>query len=201
MEIPENELIRRLKRFEKKSETTIRGIGDDGAVVEMPHGRYVFVQDTVVEHVHFEFAFMDARSVGKKRSTSMYPTSSPWAPFPLYFLVTIGIPGSMSYGDIRKLYAGMMQVAREFDVSLLGGDTSATKSDFFIDVSVVGRLITDRYLGRDGAAEGDLIGVTGYLGKAPMGCTFSRRDLNEKKQVHREICQSETTLPCMERID
>ena len=100
---------------------------------------------------------------------------------PLYFLVTIGIPGSMTYGDIKKLYAGMMQVAREFNVSLLGGDTSATKSDFFIDVSVVGRLVTDKYLGRDGAAEGDLIGVTGYLGESAYGLHLLKSGLTRKK--------------------
>jgi thiamine-monophosphate kinase len=181
MEIPENELIRRLKRFEKKSEKTIRGIGDDGAVVEMPRGRYVFVQDTVVEHVHFEFAFMDARAVGKKALYVNVSDIFSMGALPLYFLVTIGIPASMSYRNIKDLYAGMMQVAREFGVSLLGGDTSATTSDFFIDVSVVGELITDQYLGRDGAAEGDLIGVTGYLGESAYGLHLLKNGLMRKK--------------------
>jgi len=181
MEIPENELIRRLKRFEKKSRETVRGIGDDGAVVEMPHGQYVFVQDTVVEHVHFEFAFMDARAVGKKALYVNVSDIFSMGALPLYFMVTIGIPAGMSYGDIKKLYSGMMQVANEFNVSMLGGDTSATKSDFFIDVSVVGRVVTDHYLGRDGASVGDLIGVTGYLGESAYGLHLLKNGLTRKK--------------------
>ncbi|MDR2017428.1 MAG: thiamine-phosphate kinase [Syntrophobacterales bacterium] len=181
MEIPENELIRRLKRFEKKSQKIIRGIGDDGAVVGMSRGEYVFVQDTVVEHVHFEFAFMDARAVGKKALYVNISDIFSMGAIPLYFLVTIGIPGSMSYDDIRQLYAGMMQVAREFNVSLIGGDTSATKSDFFIDISAVGKLVTDHYLGRDGTKEGDLIGVTGFLGESAYGLYLLKKGIRRKK--------------------
>jgi thiamine-monophosphate kinase len=169
MEIPENELIRRIKRFEKASKETIRGIGDDGAVVEMPHGSYVFVQDTVVEHIHFEFAFMGPRAVGKKALYVNVSDILSMGALPLYFLVTIGIPQGMSFADVRSLYAGMSHVAKEFHISLLGGDTSSTRSDFFIDVSMIGRLAADHYLGRDGAGEGDLIGVTGYLGESAYG--------------------------------
>ena len=150
MEIPENELIRRLKRFERKDKSIIRGIGDDGAVVGMPSGSYVFVQDTVVEHVHFEFSFMDARFVGKKALYVNVSDVLSMGALPLYYLVTIGIPAHMSYRDILRLYRGMMEVSREFDVDLLGGDTSATRSDFFIDVSMVGKLVKDDYFGRDG---------------------------------------------------
>ena len=169
MEMPENELIKRIKKFGKRSGKIIRGIGDDGAVVEMSQGSYVFVQDAIVEHIHFEFEFMDAYDIGKKAVYVNVSDVLSMGAEPLYFLVTIGIPDRISYKDIDRLYRGMMQAAKEFSVVLIGGDTSATKSDFFIDVSMVGKLITKSYLGRDNAKTGDLIGVTGYLGESAYG--------------------------------
>jgi thiamine-monophosphate kinase len=169
MEITENELIKELKRFEKKNDSIIRGIGDDGAVVNMAQGPHVFVQDTVVEHIHFDFSLMNPRAVGKKAIYVNVSDILSMGALPLYFLVTIGIPDHMSRKDVHSLYGGIMQAAREFDVRLLGGDTSASKHDFFIDVSMVGRLTGARYLGRDTAREGDLIGVTGWLGESAYG--------------------------------
>ncbi len=181
MEITENNLIKRLKRFEQKDGSVIRGIGDDGAVVEMANGRYVFVQDALVEHIHFEFSFMDAVSVGKK---SIYVNVSDILSMgaePLYFLVTIGIPGSMSYKKIIDLYKGMRRAAREFNVVLLGGDTVETKSDFFIDVSMAGILKNDMYLGRNTANAGDLIGVTGWLGESAHGLHMLKNGRNTER--------------------
>ena len=175
MEIPENELIRRLRGFEEKNENVVRGMGDDGAVVDMATGSYVFVQDALVEHVHFEFEFVGPRAVGKKALYVNVSDILSMGALPLYFLVTIGIPKGISYGHVRELYRGLMEAAKEFRVSLLGGDTSATKSDFFIDVSMVGRLIVDNYLGRNGAGEGDLLGVTGMLGESAYGLTLLKK--------------------------
>jgi thiamine-monophosphate kinase len=169
MEIKENELIRRLKRFGKRSREVLRGIGDDGAVVEMEKGSYVFVQDGLAEHVHFDFAFMDSYYVGKKAIYVNVSDILSMGAEPLYFLVTIGIPEHITYKQINRLYAGIGAAAKEFNTILLGGDTIETKSDFFIDVSMVGKLITKKYLGRDNAKEDDLIGVTGCLGESAYG--------------------------------
>ena len=181
MEIRENDLIKRLKRFEQKSGRVIRGIGDDGAVVNMPGGRYVFVQDALVEHIHFEFSFMDTFSIGKK---SIYVNVSDILSMgadPLYFLVTIGIPWNISYKKILDLYKGMRRAALEFNITLLGGDTVETKGDFFIDVSMVGILKKDTYLGRNTAKTGDFIGVTEWLGESAEGLYRLQNNMIPKK--------------------
>jgi thiamine monophosphate kinase len=59
MEISENRLIQKIKKFAKIPKPVIRGIGDDGAVVDMSHNQYVLVQDAMVEHVHFDFSFLN----------------------------------------------------------------------------------------------------------------------------------------------
>ncbi|HNT68869.1 MAG TPA: thiamine-phosphate kinase [Syntrophorhabdaceae bacterium] len=169
MELSENELIKRLRRFGRGSAAIVRGIGDDGAVVDLQRGQHVLVQDALVEHVHFEFAFASPYDVGKKAVYVNVSDILSMGAEPLYFLVTIGVPEKLSYRDVRMLYKGMDRAAREFRLFLLGGDTVATKGDFFIDVSMVGRVLAGRYFGRNKAKRGDLIGVTGHLGESAYG--------------------------------
>jgi thiamine-monophosphate kinase len=216
MEIRENELIRRLKRFGRLSRKVLRGIGDDGAVVEMTRGSYVFVQDGLAEHVHFDFTFMDSYYVGKKAIYVNVSDILSMGAKPLYFLVTIGIPEHITYLQINRLYKGMGMAAKEFDTILLGGDTIETKSDFFIDVSMIGKLVTDRYLGRDNAKEGDLIGVTGQLGESAYGLgllqkgkktsgsnRFINRHINPKPpyDLWKELIKSDITNAMMDISD
>lgn len=169
MEITENELIRRIRHFEQKDSSVLRGIGDDGAVVNIDKGKYVFVQDALVEHIHFEFSFMDAFSVGKKAIYVNVSDILSMGARPLYYLVTAGIPNSMSFMDIKHIYNGMKHAAKEFNITLLGGDTVKTRNDFFIDVSMTGELVGDSYFGRNKADEGDYIAVTGFLGESGYG--------------------------------
>jgi thiamine-monophosphate kinase len=216
MEIRENELIRRLKRFGRSSREVLRGIGDDGAVAEMTQGSYVFVQDGLSEHIHFDFNFIDSYYVGKKAIYVNVSDILSMGAEPLYFLVTIGIPEHITYRQINSLYTGMGRAAKEFDTILLGGDTIETKNDFFIDVSMTGKLVTDRYLGRDNAKEGDLIGVTGWLGESAYGLSllqtgkkvnksnrFINRHINPKPpyDLWKELIKNDITNAMMDISD
>jgi thiamine-monophosphate kinase len=169
MDITENSLLKRLARFGGKGGSVLRGIGDDGAVVALPGASYVFVQDALVEHVHFDLALQKPFDLGKK---AVYVNASDVLAMgaePLYFLVSLGIPRSVSSLTVEALYRGMNRAAKEFGAVLLGGDTAASGSDLFIDVSMVGRLRTSGYLGRNKARKGDLIGVTVELGESAYG--------------------------------
>lgn len=180
MDISENKLISKIKRFEDTSSTVIRGIGDDGAAVELSSGPYVLVQDAMVEHVHFKFSYVDPYDVGKKAVYVNISDILSMGALPLYFLVTIGVTSAMSSRDIGRLYRGMRQAAREFGAIMIGGDTTESKHDFFIDVSMIGKIITKSYLGRDKAREGDLIAVTGSLGESAYGLHLFREGKDGK---------------------
>lgn len=180
MELKENELIKRIRKFGKKRAELQRGIGDDGAVVTMPQGSYVFVQDALVEHIHFEFQFMDIYALGKKAVYVNVSDVLSMGATPLYFLVTIGIPEKISHRDIDRLYKGMMEAAKEFNIILIGGDISEAKTDFFIDISMIGKLVIKRYLGRDKAKVGDFIGITGHLGESAYGLLLLKQGSKDK---------------------
>jgi thiamine-monophosphate kinase len=179
MEISENALIKKLKKFGKADVKVIRGIGDDGAVVSMNGGQYVLVQDAMVEHVHFEFSFLDPYYVGKKAIDVNVSDILSMGALPLYFLVTLGVPAGIASPDIERLYRGMRNASKKLNIILLGGDTVSSDT-FFIDVCMVGKLVTKKYLGRDKARQGDLIAVTGYLGEAAYGLHLLQNGIQQK---------------------
>jgi thiamine-monophosphate kinase len=179
MDISENNLIKKIKKFGKMNGAIIRGIGDDGAVVAMGDGQYVLVQDAMVEHVHFEFSFFDPYYVGKKAINVNISDVLSMGALPLYYLVTIGVPARITSPDIERLYKGLRDASKALNITLLGGDTVGSDT-FFIDVSMVGRLVTGKYLGRDKAKVGDLIAVTGYLGEAAYGLHLLQKGSREK---------------------
>ena len=194
----------------------MRGIGDDGAVIKLSQGSYVLVQDAMVEHVHFKFSFTNPYDVGKKAVYVNISDVLSMGALPLYFLVTIGITPALTSKDIGRLYHGMRQAAREFGAIMIGGDTTESKSDFFIDVSMIGKLVTKTYLGRDRAKEGDLIAVTGSLGESAYGLhlllegkptkgmsTFLKRYASPKPPypVWKEIVKHDITRAMMDISD
>jgi len=190
MELTENELIARLKKFGNRRHSVIRGIGDDGAVVRVSRGNYVFVQDGLVEKIHFDLTFMNIYQVGKKAVYVNVSDILAMGALPLYFLITLGVPDRFHYRDIAQLYKGMEKAAREFNVTLIGGDTMATHNDLFIDVSMIGRVVSHHYYGRHMAQEGDLIGVTGYLGEGAFGLSLLKehKDISPLNRFVRRYC-------------
>jgi thiamine-monophosphate kinase len=169
MEFSENDLLKRLRRFGLKSKEVLRGIGDDCAVIDLKGGPHVFTQDALVEHVHFEFSFVDPYSLGKKALYVNISDVLSMGARPLYFLVTLAIPRTVEYRTIDAFYRGLSRAAQEFHAGLIGGDLTATTGPLVIDISMIGRLEAKRYLGRNGARKGDLIGVTGLLGESAYG--------------------------------
>ena len=166
-------LIDVLKKYAPVSKAVIKGIGDDAAVLPYSKKEYlILTTDMLSEGAHFTRR-MPPEAIGHKALACSISDIAAMGAWPTFAVVSIGIPKNLSVRFIRDVYKGMQRIARDFNVSIVGGDTIKT-DQIVINVALLG-LVEKKYLTtRDGARAGDWIFVTGPLG----GSLKSGRHLN-----------------------
>ena len=140
-------------------------IGDDCAVVEFPGARNLLVlkTDCVVEEIHFQ-PTTDPELVGWKAMMRPLSDFAAVSAVPQFALITLIAPATRSTSWVQKLYRGLKRAASRFDVSIVGGETSATRGPATISVSVSGFVEKNRWVSRRGGRECDDLFVSGKLG-------------------------------------
>ncbi len=168
-ELGEFGLIDRLNRVFPPLERTLVGIGDDAAVLQTPPGGgcLLFSTDAVIEKVHFTAATPPAL-VGRKALAVNISDIAAMGGVPLWAVVNLGLPESTAVSYCDRLYRGLAELAEEWGVEIVGGDTFRSPGGVVIVApTVVGKVEKNRYILRSGARAGDLILVTGRLGENP----------------------------------
>lgn len=155
------------EKLADKNEKVIVGIGDDTAVLVPPQKHLLTTTDCLVESVHFEFSFISPEELGAKALAVNLSDIAAMGGTPLYALVSLGIREGVSEELILKMYDGMKALASSFGVAIVGGNITKSPQKFFVDVTLIGEA--DKYWTRDGAKEGDWVGVTGDLGGSACG--------------------------------
>ena len=145
-------------------------IGDDCAVVDFRGARNLLVlkTDCVVEKIHFKPS-TNAELVGWKAMMRPLSDFAAISAIPQFALITLIVPASKSALWVKKLYRGLKRAAGEFDVVIVGGETSATRGPAAISVSVTGSVERGRWVSRAGGKRGDDLFVTGKLGGSLRG--------------------------------
>ena len=145
------------------------GIGDDAAVVRPRRGREMVIStDQFLEGRHFLARRHPADSVGYKALARATSDLAAMGAAPRYFLLTLALPAGRTGAWLDEFLRGMARAAREFKMVLLGGDL-ARQSAINVSITVVGEVRPGEALTRSGARPGDVIFVSGTLGKAAMG--------------------------------
>jgi thiamine-monophosphate kinase len=170
-ELGEFALIDRLSRdLVHRPEGVVRGIGDDAAVLDFDGPRWLlFTTDMLVEGVHFSLDYASPAQVGIKAVAVNVSDIAAMGGWPAHGVVSLGLPPRLSVEEVEELYRGIRRAAKEYDLNIVGGDTVLSPERLVINVALLGFVEKGRAVYRSGARVGDLICVTGSLGKSAAG--------------------------------
>jgi len=176
-EIGEFGLIELLtKNLGSKLGSTVRGIGDDAAVLDHGKNQIVLTTDLLVEGVHFDLAYMPLKHLGYK--AIMVNLSDVFAMNAVATQVTVSIAVSNRFPveALEELYEGIELASKIYNVDVVGGDTTSSTKGLLISVTAIGAAPADQIVYRTGAKPNDLLVVTGDLGAAYMGLQVLERE-------------------------
>ncbi len=167
----EFELIDLLTRGVDRSAVDLAaGVGDDCAVISGPAGRqWLVTTDLLVEGTHFDLAFTDLVTLGRKALSVNLSDIAAMGGAPRFWLASIALPASVGADGAGLLYMGMRDAADEHGAILIGGDTSSSREGLLISITAVGECAAGRAVLRSGARPGDAVYVTGELGGSALG--------------------------------
>ena len=176
-------LIKHLTQFiEIKNESTVKGIGDDAAVIDYKGKQTVVSTDMLVEGVHFDLAYVPLKHLGFKAVSVNLSDIYAMNAMPKQITVSLAISNRFSVEAMEEFYAGMMMACHKHKVDIIGGDTTSSKSGLIISITAIGEANAEDLVYRDTAKEGDLLCVTGDLGAAYVGLQLLERE----KQIFME---------------
>lgn len=183
--IKEFALIRALqRRYPARARGLIQSIGDDAAVVAPAAGEWWHVTtDLLAEGVHFDLRTASPESIGYRAAAANLSDIAAMGAVPRYLLMSLAIPRSLSQQKIFGLYAGVMQACRPHSVALIGGDTSASLTGLFLNITIIGTTRTRQGLFRKRARAGDGVYVTGTLGDSLAGLELLTRPVTAPRRT------------------
>jgi thiamine-monophosphate kinase len=184
-------LIKHLTQFiELKNESSVKGVGDDAAVIDYKGKQTVVTTDMLVEGVHFDLAYVPMKHLGYKAISVNLSDIYAMNAAPKQVTVSLGISSRFSVEAIEELYAGMFLACEKHKVDIVGGDTTSSKSGLIISITALGEADPENIIYRNTAKEGDLLCVTGDLGAAYIGLQLLERE----KQIFLENPQIQPDL-------
>lgn len=174
-----NHLTKDLKTHQK---STVKGVGDDAAVINRGDHYELVSTDMLIEGVHFDMSYTPLKHLGYKAIAVNLSDICAMNGKPTHVTVSLAVSSRFPLEAIEELYGGMRSACDFYEVDLVGGDTTSSVTGLIMSVTAVGQVDKDKIAYRSGAKENDFICVSGDLGAAYIGLQILERE----KQVWKD---------------
>lgn len=176
-DIGEFGLIKRIaKQVEIKNPSTIKGIGDDAAIINAQGKQQVVTTDLLLEGIHFDLTYCPLKHLGYKAVAVNLSDVYAMNATPKQITVSIGVSSKFTLKAIDELYSGILLACERYGVDLVGGDTSTSLTGLTISITAIGEADEGKIAQRSGARPNDIVCVSGDLGGAYMGLQLLERE-------------------------
>ncbi len=171
-------LIDRITRnFSIHNPESVKGIGDDAAVIDTNADTYTLIStDMLLEGIHFDLSYMPLQHLGYKAVAVNVSDIAAMYGIPKQITISLALSNRFSVESVEGLYEGILAACEEYNVDLVGGDTTASRSGLVISVSVLGITEKNKIAYRNTAQPNDIVCVSGDLGGAYMGLQILERE-------------------------
>ena len=157
--------------------STLKGIGDDAAIIDggSDHKKLIST-DMLLEGVHFDLSYMPLTHLGYKAVTVNVSDIAAMNGIPKQMTISLGLSNRMSVEAVEALYEGIYAAAKDYQIDIVGGDTTSSRSGLVISITLIGESAPDNIAYRNGAKEGDILCLSGDIGGAYMGLQILERE-------------------------
>ncbi len=159
-----------------RNESTLKGVGDDAAVIKATDKHLLVSTDLLTEGVHFDLTYTPLKHLGYKATIVNFSDIVAMNGVPKQITVGISASNRFSVEALEEIYSGIYMACEKYNVDLIGGDTTSSASNLFISITVIGEVNEAEITYRSTAKKNDLICVSGDLGAAYMGLLLLERE-------------------------
>lgn len=156
--------------------STVKGVGDDCAILRNRETDILVTTDLLLEGVHFDLTYVPLKHLGYKSAIVNFSDVYAMNGTPRQITVSLGISKRFTVEHIEELFAGIRLACEIYGVDLVGGDTTSSRQGLVISITCIGEAPADKVVSRSGAKDTDLICVSGDLGAAYMGLQLLERE-------------------------
>lgn len=178
------------KNFKTKHKNTLMGVGDDAAVIDYGDICSVVTTDLLVEGIHFNLVYTPLKHLGYKAVVVNLSDVYAMNATPKQITVSIAISGKFAIEHIEQIYEGIQLACNNYNVDLVGGDTSSSLTGLAISITAIGEVKKEDITYRNSAKQNDIVCVTGNLGSAYMGLQLLERE----KEIYKSNPSTQPTL-------
>ena len=162
--------------FPLRNASSLKGVGDDAAVIDHDGYRTLVSVDMLIEGIHFDLTYCPLKHLGYKAAVSNVSDIYAMNGTPTQIVIGLGVSNRFSAEALEELYSGIRLACERYHVDMVGGDTTSSKTGLVISITVIGMAKPEDIVYRSGAKKNDLLCVTGDLGGAYIGLLILERE-------------------------